>query len=62
MTCKKCGSQKVLVESVGDGKTRTICQETECRYAEINDQQGRRMLTDDMAPPHPAKILTERRC
>lgn len=46
MTCQKCGSERVLVEGVGDGVTKISCQE--CGESTIRDNQGRRMLTDDM--------------
>ena len=59
--CQKCGSEKVLMEGVGDGKTKVTCQE--CGYASVQDSQGRRMLTDDAPPPAPngqrQRLLTE---
>ena len=59
--CKKCGSEKVLLEGVGDGKTKVTCQE--CGYASVQDSQGRRMLTDDAPLPGPngpgQRLLTE---
>lgn len=48
MKCLSCNSEKVLVESVGDGKVRVSCQK--CGESTVRDQQGRRLLTDDMSP------------
>lgn len=59
--CVKCGSERVLMEGVGDGKTKVTCQE--CGYSTVKDQQGRRMLTDDRPAPVPTgpnkRLLTE---
>lgn len=46
MNCQKCKSSNVLCEGVGEGKVRVTCRE--CGESNVQDQQGRRMLTDDM--------------
>jgi hypothetical protein len=56
MNCQKCGSGNVLVEGVGEGKTKVTCQA--CGVAEVKDQQGRKMLTDDRPAPDRRELLT----
>jgi hypothetical protein len=56
MRCPKCGSRSVLVEALGDGKTRLICQN--CRHQEVRDSQGRGLLTDDMPRPDRRQLIT----
>jgi hypothetical protein len=56
VTCPKCGGQ-VLVEALGEGRVRTTCQQ--CHLSEVRDEQGRRMLTDNMPHPSgPGKLIT----
>lgn len=44
IVCTGCGGT-VLVEDVGDGKTKRVCQG--CGVSEVRDDSGRRMLTDE---------------
>jgi len=58
MKCSQCGG-RVLVESAGPNTTRVTCQE--CGHADIKNQSGQRLLTDD-APqraPRGPRSLTE---
>jgi hypothetical protein len=59
MKCSQCGGQNVLVEGIGDGKSRVTCQS--CRHTEVIDSQGRRMLTDEMPHVDRRRVLTEAR-
>ena len=56
MQCQKCSSNNVLVENVGEGKTKITCQS--CGESKVSDQQGRRMLTDDRPAPDSREMLT----
>lgn len=56
MNCAKCKSQNVMVEGVGEGKVRVTCQG--CGMSEVKDQQGRKMLTDDMGGGDRRELLT----
>ncbi len=56
MQCQKCNSSNVLVEGVGEGKTKITCQA--CGLSEVKDIQGRQMLTDDRAPVDRRQMLT----
>lgn len=44
MRCPKCGSQNLLMEGVGDGKTKLTCQA--CGHSEVKDREGRPLLTE----------------
>lgn len=57
MTCDKCGSDKLLVEGLLEGKVKVTCRE--CGMSEVRDAQGRRMLTDDMPAPDRRQYLTD---
>jgi len=56
MNCPQCGNQNVLVEGVGDGKTKKSCQK--CGWSTIVESDGRRLLTE-VPPPDRRKLLTE---
>ena len=56
MTCVKCGSQNLLVESVDDKRSRRVCQE--CGFSSIHDDRGCRLFTDDM-PVDNRRVLVE---
>lgn len=53
--CGKCGSTKVLTESVAEGRVRVVCQE--CFHSELRDNEGRKFLTDDMGQRGTARPL-----
>ena len=59
MECKSCKAKKVLVEGLGEGRSKITCQE--CGYSEIKDSKGRQMLTDDdhSQRQNRSKLLTE---
>jgi len=57
MKCSRCGSEKVLTEGLDEGRVKITCQN--CGHTEIKDQQGRKMLTDDMPTPDRRQYLTE---
>jgi len=46
MKCPRCGKDALLIEGLGEGKTRVSCQS--CGFQEIKDDKGRGLLTDDM--------------
>jgi len=56
MKCKSCGKHSVLVEGLGEGKTRVTCQV--CGYSSITDNVGRRMLTDDRPQKDRRRLIT----
>ena len=55
MKCPKCGKQ-VLIEALGDGKKRLLCQS--CGFNQITDDQGRRLLTE-VPEVNKGRYLTE---
>jgi len=57
MKCGNCGSKHVLTEGLLDGKVKVTCQE--CSASEIKDDQGRKMLTDDMSDGDRRQRLVE---
>lgn len=57
MQCSKCGSSRVLVEGLLEGKVKVVCQE--CAASEVRDSQGRKMLTDDMSGGDRQQYLVE---
>ena len=46
MNCSKCGKH-LLKEDLGDGKVKLKCES--CGTASIQDTQGRKLLTSDLA-------------
>lgn len=44
--CPKCGSAGLVTEAIGDGKVRKSCHS--CGLNEVQDRQGRQLLTDDV--------------
>ena len=58
MNCPKCGDPNVVMEGVGEGRTRAKCQK--CGWSEVQDQRGKPMLTE---VPHTdrRRVLTESR-
>lgn len=57
MKCQ-CGSEKVLVESLGNGVTKNTCQE--CGHSETRNVSGQRLLTDDMPATRPQRVSRPR--
>jgi ribosomal protein S27E len=53
MTCKKC-NKTVVVESLGDGKSRVRCES--CGLSEIQDSAGRKLLTSDLNRSFPKPL------
>jgi len=52
MKCPKCGKEMVMENLDPEGKTKRVrCQS--CGYFEVKDDEGRKMLTDDMPVPPP---------
>jgi ribosomal protein S27AE len=58
MRCPKCGKQNLLVEGLGEGKTRLTCQA--CGYSEVKDREGRPLLTE-VPRVDKGRLLTEAR-
>lgn len=56
MQCPKCGNQNVIMESLGEGRTRAKCQQ--CGWAEVQDQRGKPMLTE-VPQTDKRRVLTE---
>ena len=56
MICPRCGGKSLIVEGLGDGKTKTVCQD--CGYSEITDKRGLPMLTE-VPQPDRRRLLTE---
>jgi ribosomal protein S27AE len=44
--CPKCHQGRLMTEALGEGKVRKSCGA--CGFNEVNDQQGRQLLTDDL--------------
>lgn len=57
MNCPKCNKPGMLSEAVGDGKVRKKCNE--CGFTETVDNEGRKLLTDEMPPADQRQYLTE---
>lgn len=55
MKCKACGKQNILIEGLGDGKRRLTCQD--CGHTLVEDDKGRRLLTDTRTSVSRRKIL-----
>lgn len=56
MKCPNCGEQNLLVEGVGDGKTKLTCQS--CGYHNVKDKEGRPLLTE-VPQTDRRRLLTE---
>jgi len=56
MKCPKCGNEGLLVEGLGDGKTKFTCQS--CGFYEVRDNRGRGLLTDDMPRRDQRHLIT----
>lgn len=56
MKCSKCGGKSLIVEGLGDGKTKIVCQD--CGFSEIVDKRGLPMLTE-VPQPDQRRLLTE---
>jgi len=58
MMCPKCGVKGVIVEGLGDGKTRITCQS--CGYSNVEDRRGLPLLTE-VPQADRKRLLTETR-
>jgi hypothetical protein len=54
MMCKKC-NKPLIVESLGDGKKRMKCNE--CGMVEVQDDHGRKLLTETLPRDSPPQVL-----
>jgi len=54
MNCPKC-NKPLIVESLGDGKKRVKC--SECGLTEVQDDKGRKLLTETLPVDAPPQLL-----
>lgn len=57
MKCPKCDNQNLVLEGLGDGKKKLVCQS--CGYSTIVDDEGRHLLTGERGLPKDGRQLLE---